>query len=1540
MFELLSLSGEVARSAPLASSVSKHFCSRPTLRQVARNILASELATRYPTLTLDGDHLQLLEPLSAQGANHGQATQDAQRYRRLALVDVLIDRYIHTDPIQLVQGYHLLTQDPAGASAAALPVAMAQLQGIVNEWGPQIITAYSQALCDYWDEVQADGSNRWQWLAQALLSRFKASIEREKAAGRLGAEPASIASLLASMPTASQRAVHEGDLIEASLIRVQATGAPLQRKAELTHALVIQRHLSAQGRDVVLLYTPVNGLESFATPQALADTFAAHMGREVTGPALELMLYAPAGNVFEAQAQAILEQQLNALQTMGAYCQKHRLGTRALSEGCESITSLFDLDTAQERARLQALRSALPQWLRSASLTQRRAFSLYLAALALVREEQAGASFLDGIPTLTSFAQMALIEQIETDHPGQPLADLNDLEVHILTVPNAQLSLVNAGDMTLEDQQISLADLALFNLSGRPRGHLVVKPRRGVVPPDWVDTAAIEALVTRADVGGRYLKLLDQQLVRDPVQAPRRQQLFTRQLGYQLPLLALENSIRGQHGFTERGWRYVEQVMNELGDREVDGHLVGLRGLGFLAAPGRKVDAVGNMYVFGALDGSGVQVLYRPLFQPCLTQYPSASALMTAITEQGDLQRSVLDWLDKDARARYANGGFHEPHLLRFGQGSDFAPISTPAPAALQFIDIGASPLAHVYRANAQALITLADRRSVSSEESRWIGFQALGWTLFNALLPILPGPLATAGWLLQAMAAMKVTLTAQAAGDAAVVDDQMFDLLFNIALVLLAHDAGSLPDSHGSGPALAGGQNDAPVRTVWNKSLTAIADSDGTLSFSWTSAQHRLDPDQLKALASYRTTPGPRMTAPLADGRFQGLQLDGARWLLSLDGHFYEVAAEEEQLRIVDAKRPDVPGPWLARDEVGRWRLDLRLRLRGGGPKRRIAALRASNQALMVSYNEEVVAFNQKRLALHQRVDRVLGKLARAMRSGDEERLPGLRQAMSEATESYLSALRAVLRASRKLSDLDPYADRSKEQANALFQLCEISQEEIINLRYKSIAYREQADRLHSRGAASEVDVVQSEAFFDFVADSVAVMDKQIQLSKELAEWKRQLQRMPLEGEAALKKLKANWIEELSIQRWIGLLVDGLALTCIRKIPTLQEAEQMMELVAEPVRLAAQTHAALEESASYNLNDRVEVLNSLDLQYEGAQQALLFHGELLGEQLHRPAFDRLVSLIAELREDAQAALVPLVREQFKMTRKQRQQVRHKNLYMTHRRGLVVGQRRAKAEPSDGDIIDVIDPIEKTVVASFGKDLTEGGWRQLDVVRSPRPRPEQGSLNAVVRRGNLLLQGAGRAMKEAWKQAARDYLPGEVEDQLRLYARQLNESADAVEEQLTRSNAVDQATSQQLSAHGRAQLFRDQAGKLSAEGRLIRIHMIKRQPPTAARVDYLYREQAVRISRVGARSKLKRSPGYLEEYLIADTTGTPLWYAHFHYRELRSPRDQYTTAHLKTVEQRFDGVERQKADEAAGREVIGILRREIKAPFDEVYLSL
>lgn len=411
------------------------------------------------------------------------------------------------------------------------------------------------------------------------------------------------------------------------------------------------------------------------------------------------------------------------------------------------------------------------------------------------------------------------------------------------------------------------------------------------------------------------------------------------------------------------------------------------------------------------------------------------------------MQRSVLDWLDAPARARYAKGGFHQPHLVRFGQGSEFAPINVPTAATLKGVPLDTDVLAELYKDSVNALVTVADRQSVSTEESRWIGYRAVGWTVFNALLPILPGPF-TAGWLIQAMAASNVTLVTQAGCDKGAVDDQLVDLLFNIALVLLVHTTGRAlairEFRHPVLPAPAA----ATVATQLLPAPLQAFDANAHLNFSWARAQYQLSPEDATALASYRVAAPQPLPEPLPHGALRGLYLDGERWLLPLDGHFYPVMVDDGLVRIVDAARPQTPGPWVERDEVGRWRLDLHPRLRGGGPKRSIAALRAANRERMQACDQQITEFNRQRCALHDRVNQVLRKVNRAFDAKDSERLRGLRDALSEATGNYLNALRQVLAVSLELNRLEPYGNRAKEQASLLFQLCEVGQEEVINLR------------------------------------------------------------------------------------------------------------------------------------------------------------------------------------------------------------------------------------------------------------------------------------------------------------------------------------------------------------------------------------------------------------------------------------------------------------------------------------------------------------
>lgn len=428
----------------------------------------------------------------------------------------------------------------------------------------------------------------------------------------------------------------------------------------------------------------------------------------------------------------------------------------------------------------------MPSWLTRADYGLRRLYAVHLSELAAIQREVKGQSFLDGIPSIEAFTAQALQAKLRELHPDEQIPALTDIEVHLLTTPNAELAIINAGDFTLNDQCISLTDLALFNLSGRPRGHVQIKPRAGAVLPAWLDTQAVEGLVQSVDAGASYLALLRRELRSDAQQASVRRGRYERQLRRQLPMLALEYAIRGLHGMTQVGYGLVERVLLVRDSQAM------LATLGFVARPGAKEDLVADMFVFANVDDpNGPHVLYRPLFQPSLQEYPDRASLFAAIKRPGDLQRSVLDWLSAAARPVYANGGFAEPHIVRFGQGSDFAPIDRPAPATLSCSAIIGDVVQVLYAETVEALLTCADRRSVSNEENRWIAYGQLGWTLFNAVLPLVSGPMATAGWMVQTLSGLQEALQARADGDTEAILDTFIDFLFNSALILLGEGIG-----------------------------------------------------------------------------------------------------------------------------------------------------------------------------------------------------------------------------------------------------------------------------------------------------------------------------------------------------------------------------------------------------------------------------------------------------------------------------------------------------------------------------------------------------------------------------------------------------------------------------------------------------------------------------------------------------------------------------------------------------------------------------
>ncbi len=116
-------------------------------------------------------------------------------------------------------------------------------------------------------------------------------------------------------------------------------------------------------------------------------------------------------------------------------------------------------------------------------------------------------------------------------------------------------------------------------------------------------------------------------------------------------------------------------------------------------------------------------------------------------------------------------------------------------------------------------------------------------------------------------------------------------------------------------------------------------------LDFSFASPRQRLTPEQRTRLLRLQATRPAALPDPVTYGPYKGLYVINNTWHAEVDGVLYRVTPEEDgSATIVDPRDPSKNGPALKSDTQGHWSLDLRLRLLGGAPPKRVAALSRLN--------------------------------------------------------------------------------------------------------------------------------------------------------------------------------------------------------------------------------------------------------------------------------------------------------------------------------------------------------------------------------------------------------------------------------------------------------------------------------------------------------------------------------------------------------------------------------------------------------------------
>jgi len=1241
---------------------------------------------------------------------------------------------------------------------------------------------------------------------------------------------------------------------------------------------------------------------------------------------------------FERQALGVLASQLaqiRDLQTLDM--QEFDEIERYLAKVTDIAPLLTDQASADAVSGVSLL-DPWPTWLRTASSADRLDYSRRMTGLAVVCARAAGKSWNDDLPPIVEYARKALQDALRDDHPQETLLSLDDVTVHIARVTASPVpstgQIIAVG--SVEKVQMSVAEFALGNLSSLPSGTITLSTRNAWPLPLWLTADYLKQLVVRTDIGTAYPALVRRCLITDQKEVARRRVLFSDQLRIQLPLKALEQKIREQGGVTQAGYR---QVCALLETAQTKGLATVLRPLAWRAEPGAKADIVSNMFVIGATDTQvGPVLLYRPFAQVSFTEYPSWRALREAIAKAGNLQDEVLAWMTGPGRRRYANGGFDEPHVIRFGLGSDFAPLQIPAPAELADDIAQGDVTTLLFDANARALADLADRESVSNTESRWAMFQQGGWLILDAVMPFISGAVGSALWLMQVMMAVDRVLVAQTRKTSREGVEAWNNLLLTVSMVVL---------HQGFAPATAIRRGAESGTTALEEHLPGTRPEAGSpssspamidaaqyqlLDFSWSSARQQLNEAQVLELARLKVSSVPELPEPSVEPGREGLYRLNQKWLAKLDSGVYEVDFADDSVFIVDPKQPSIRGPRLRQGDHG-WVLDLSLGLRGGGPKRNLRQIAEQNAATLKRVNERTAVLEHSEVRIYQKFADWDGSVRRQPTKVTDEFL--------DAVEAAAKELCVIVEEKNELQQSLRPVDRAGDKVTGA-ELQGLVRR--ISFLERGLAYASttaagaRVDELRASGGG--VATAQNvDTYLQLFEDLLKLQERGVHWAQLRRRYWDTLRNVPKVGEAywreeVLAFERTNSFTSLEWRAYRMWSLLELSFTNTDILSGLGDKALKALRTDEPLHAAVSSHAELEKPNDYSLAEQIGVLESALREYRRAALIATDALERPVNPLNEPRFKRFVEELSWITEYAEKHLSDLIRESAEPSQQPREYTPkvkqpHKRVFKTRGQRTLVG-RLTDGEPGmPGEVIEVTQRTSEKVIGTYHLH-DNGEWVEVKTPSPAGPVEKEPTLSRVElsRQASAALDRLEADISSAVGHSKRSGEPADIEDLLIRKADALTGLADRLSARPGAGRPGEAAASTEQALVGR---LRQGAARLVAQGRTLRIAMIKAQPPTGARLSYLAAEREVSIARFGQRKNMSggKRDDFLQEYVIRDKDSKALWWAHFHYASEDAAAAAFTAAHLKIPSQRLVGYKAQVKAAKDNQEVISIYRATI-----------
>ncbi|OIN51808.1 hypothetical protein BLL37_14050 [Pseudomonas azotoformans] len=932
------------------------FATRPTVRSVVAALLNEAIRHRHPTLDFD----------SATTSVAIATQSNPLKYQLRPLVDLALEHLASGteldfsdrfgEPCKWVNattGSTLSFVDSTGNRATPLDTQTVELA--IGSLKSSLKDAYAQALSQYWGQGADTSASRWRWLSDTLCDTLR--IEGLKQPGLDERQRATL-DQVTRYPEASERTrVHGANA--AKVFTLDSTMKHAQTSASVLSPDLLITH-EVDGHTVVLLVTSAGVVTPYDSLEQFALAWERQLSTQFQFDHLSWTRMEPDGNIFDTQAAILLDRQLQNLNAIKLPAQGSATDLEQLFSQATDTAAWFSTTSPLPPERLEQFKRNLPQWLTKASESDRFAYQRHILDLASSVRRNQGRNFLTDIPDLRTYAEQQLDAELA---PKGYTA--NDLEITF------KVPVGNLGSGYIEPIRMSLVDMALENLSGLPKGAMDIR-LRGQPVSDPQMAQALKDLISKVDIGQHYPALLNQQLLSDTDQARERAALFCEQVPIQLVMQALELKLKGQAGISAKGYQFVEAIVQPgAGARRVDGQEITVRPLAFLRKPGATPDVAANLFLIEPVDpAKGPHILYGPQLSPSLQEFPSRDALLAAIQKPGPLQQSILAWLpDEKTRAVYGNGGFKTPNIARYGVFNEFDAPSQPAPTTLAIDGYPAAQqlhrdlqdgdlMNHLFNANAHSLVTLADSQSTSDAQSRWASYKELGWLLFNTLLPVLRGPGAMVGWLLQ-LASIENDIkeaSEPTPRDPAAI---MVDLLVNVGTVL-SHTAARTKPARPVGDVLFAQRKDVEIALRRTDAVSppsqilveendpvsarGFIDSRRAFDFAFSSPRD-LSPAQWAHLQTFSVPAPAEPGTPIAEGGLKGLYRIDDKLHAHIGNQWFRVARDLDGVFVIDQQDKARTGPPLKQDNAGRWDFDLGPKLRGGMPKGAIARAMDENR-------------------------------------------------------------------------------------------------------------------------------------------------------------------------------------------------------------------------------------------------------------------------------------------------------------------------------------------------------------------------------------------------------------------------------------------------------------------------------------------------------------------------------------------------------------------------------------------------------------------